>query len=94
MSRYVLLRIEDDTEADWLLEDITRYPHQPLLTPSQENPVMVEIVPDLDPSDSVARRNAGTPLTDDDRARGLRQVLRATYKRAGILAAEAEAADL
>ena len=89
MARYVLLRIEDDAEADLLLEDIALYPHQPLLTPSQEHPVMVEVVPDVDPSDRVVSRLG---MEDgESAARGLRAVLRRSYLRAGELAAEAEA---
>lgn len=37
MAKFVLLRIENDQEAQRLIEDMTAYPNNPLLTPSQEN---------------------------------------------------------
>lgn len=39
MTTFVLLRIEDDDEAQRLLDDMQEYPGEPLLTPSQENTV-------------------------------------------------------
>jgi hypothetical protein len=79
MARYVLLRVGDDVEADLLLRDIAAHPHAPLLTPSQENTVSVEVVPDLDPMDAGAGEKR------------LRTHLRNSYERAGRLAAEWEA---
>jgi hypothetical protein len=55
MARYVLLRVGDDGEADLLLRDIAAHPHSPLLTPTQENTVSVEVVPDLDPMEKRLR---------------------------------------
>ncbi len=91
MARYVLLRIEDDREADDLLRDIAANPHSPLLTPSQENTVSVEVVPDIDPSDYRVKTNVPIEATNEERARGLRTVLRKSYLRASELAAEWEA---
>ncbi len=91
MARYVLLRIEDDTEAGLLLRDVVAYPHAPLLTPSQENPVMVEVVPDLDEADFRPDRTSLSRGDPEDRARGLRAVLRRSYLRASELAVEWEA---
>lgn len=79
MARYVLIRIEDDDEADLFLRDVAAHPHSDLLTPSQENAVSVEVVPDLDPMDE---------RTGEKR---LRTHLRNSYERAGQLAAEWEA---
>lgn len=91
MARYILLRIEDDREADDLLRDIALYPHSPLLTPTQENTVSVEIVPDVDPSDYQAKTYVPMEATNEERARGLRAVLRKSYLRSSQLATEWEA---
>ncbi|MDN5932673.1 MAG: hypothetical protein L0I24_16680 [Pseudonocardia sp.] len=93
MARYVLLRIEDDREADDLLRDVALYPRSSLLTPTQENAVSVEVVPDIDPSDYRAKTNVPIEATNEERARGLRAVLRKSYLRASELAAEWEAAS-
>jgi hypothetical protein len=39
MTKFVLLRIENDDEALDLLGDMAEYPDDPLLTPVQENTV-------------------------------------------------------
>src|SRR5438105_13637943 len=44
MSKYVLLRIDDDAEADRLVEDAAEYPDSPVLTPCLENTVMASVV--------------------------------------------------
>lgn len=44
MARYVLLRIEDEAEADDLIRDMIEYPHAPLLTPVQENIVLARLL--------------------------------------------------
>jgi hypothetical protein len=42
--KYILLRVNNDAEAQRLIEDATEYPDSPLLTPCQENPVHAEVV--------------------------------------------------
>ncbi len=37
MTRYVLLRIGNDEQAETLIRDMAEYPESDLLTPSQEN---------------------------------------------------------
>lgn len=93
MARYVLLRIEDDDQADDLLRDIALNPRTPLLTPLFENEVLAEVVPDLDPSDFLPDRSYLGLLSDThpSRARGLRAVLRQSYARSACLASEWEA---
>jgi hypothetical protein len=44
MAKFVLLRIENETEAQWLIDDAATYPESPILTPSQENAVHAQIV--------------------------------------------------
>lgn len=44
MTTYVLLEIDDDTEAVRLVEDAANYPDNPILTPCQENTVSAKIV--------------------------------------------------
>lgn len=46
MTTFVLLRIEDDDEAQRLLDDMQEYPGSPLLTPVQENTVHATLVRD------------------------------------------------
>jgi len=41
---FVLLRIEDDTEAERLVQDMFDYPDSPLLTPTLENTVYATVV--------------------------------------------------
>jgi hypothetical protein len=43
MSTFVLLRIENDTEALTFLDDMREYPGDPLLTPRQENTVVATV---------------------------------------------------
>lgn len=43
MTTFILLRIEDDTEAQELIEDTADYPGDPLLTPTQEHTVYATI---------------------------------------------------
>ncbi len=91
MARYVLLRIEDDDEADDLLRDMARYPQSDLLTPCLENTVHAEVVPDLDPSDFWAAYLPSVEADNEKRRRDLMAELRRSYERAGELAAAAEA---
>lgn len=42
--KYVLLRIEDDVEAERLVEDMADYADCPILTPCQENMVYATLV--------------------------------------------------
>jgi hypothetical protein len=44
VTRYVLLRIEDDAQAATLIEDMAEWQDSDLLTPCQENTVHAEIV--------------------------------------------------
>lgn len=73
MATYILLRIEDDSEADDLLCDVVTFPHSPLLTPTLQHTVHAEIVAELDPSDG--RLDLAT-------------LLRRSFDRAGELAAQ------
>lgn len=51
MTRYVLLRIEDDAQAATLVSDMACWPENDLLTPCQENMITATVVdlPGLDP---------------------------------------------
>lgn len=91
MARYVLLRIEDDDEADALLRDLVLAPNSPLLTPRHEHPVHVELVPSVDTSD-LRRDGIGVlPHTRSGERAGLLSFVAASYERANELAAEWEA---
>ncbi len=91
MSRYVLLRIADDAEADDLLRDMAMWPASDLLTPCQENTVHAEVVPDMDPGDFWAAYLPSVEADDEKRRRDLMAELRRSYERASELAAAAEA---
>lgn len=86
-ARYVLLRIEDDQEADDLLRDLALYPHAPLLSPVQENTVSVEVVPGLDVGDEHRSFLPGDPHGLD-----LETAIGWSYERGAQLAAEWETA--
>lgn len=73
MATYILLRIEDDAEADDLLCDVVTFPHSPLLTPTLQHTVHAEIVAELDPSDG---------------RESLLAMVRRSFDRAGELAAQ------
>jgi hypothetical protein len=90
MARYVLLRIEDDDEADTLLRDLAVAPNSPLLTPRYENPVHVELVPSVDTSD-LRNNTIGAPPTRSGERAGLLSFVAASYQRGHELAAEWEA---
>lgn len=92
IARYVLLRIDDDAEADHLLRDLVTRPYQGLLTPGWHTQVHAELVPDLDPGDFSRDELGIPPESDPSRARGLRAVLRQSYLRASKLVDEWEAA--
>lgn len=85
MAKYLLLRVDDDSQADDLLRDLNRYPNQPLLTPVQENTVRVELVPGLDAGDERPEGDVFGERWDD-----LATAVRRSYLRAGELAAEWE----
>lgn len=87
MARYVLLRIEDDEEADDFLRDLAIAPNSPLLTPRFEHPVHVELVPGVDTSD-LRSNTIGVPPTREGERRGLLSFVAASYKRANELADE------
>lgn len=80
MTRYILLRVEDDDEADLLLQDIMVWPSSPLLSPCQEHMVSVELVADIDPSDQ--------SLELSRPSWSLQDAVRASVVRADELAAE------
>ena len=90
MARYVLLRIDDDHEADRLLLTLALFPGDPLLT-STGDAFSAEVVPDIDPSDFRAKAASHIEATNKERARGLRAVLRQSYLRASELAEKWEA---
>lgn len=68
--RYVLLRIDDDTEADRLLEDLAVYPDSDLLTPCQENQVHAVLVGEV--TGSAVSEVLGSVLASYERALELR----------------------
>lgn len=88
MARYVLLRIEDDEEADDLLRDVVTAPNAPLLTPRFERVVHVELVPGVDTSDLRNHHVIVVPPTRDGERKGLLSFVAASYKRANELADE------
>lgn len=92
MARYLLLRIDDDAEADHLLHDLVTQPYGALLTPGRHQPVHAELVPDFDPGDFSRDELGIPPESHPARARGLRAVLRRSYLRASELADEWETA--
>lgn len=82
MARYLLLRVEDDQEADDLLRHLVVHPHAALLTPQMRFQVFAELVAELDPSDRLSRGDVP----------GLAAVVRESWERGHELAAEWEAA--
>lgn len=84
MSRYVLLRLEDDQEADHLLRDLALAPSVPLRT-WQNHRVAVEVVPGLDAGD--AERPFGA---EDPHGLDLLTAIGWSYERGPELAGEWE----
>jgi hypothetical protein len=84
MSRYVLLRVDDDDEADTLLRDLVTQPHLPLLTPDTVSRVHVELVPDIDTGDL----GGFDCIPGSDTRHALARAVLETYQRAGELAAD------
>jgi hypothetical protein len=88
MARYVLLRIDDDEEADDLLRDLVTAPTSPLLTPRFERPVHVEVVPGIDAGDRTTTNSWGLIRLSKDERPGLVSFVRDSYRRATQLAEE------
>lgn len=88
MARYVLLRLDDDEEADDFLRDLVVAPNAPLLTPRFERPVHVEIVPGVDPGDRTRDNSWSFIALSKDERPGLVSFVRESYRRATALADE------
>lgn len=88
MARYVLLRIDDDEEADDLLRDVVTAPTSPLLTPRFERSVHVEIVPGIDAGDRTRDIQPALQLNSKYERADVLWLVRDSYKRAHQLADE------
>jgi hypothetical protein len=87
VSRYVLLRVDNDEEADYFLRALVFHAGHDLMSPVEDRPVGIELVADLDPSDArtVSTSQFGAGERDD-----IRSAVRRSYERAHELAAEWE----
>lgn len=87
MAKYVLLRIEDDREADALLRGLAMDPTNPLLALGGVG-VHAEVVPGLDAGDEHS-----SFLPGDPHGLSLETAIGWSYQRGSELAAEWEAAS-
>lgn len=87
MSKYVLLKVDDDREADRLLLSLALFPHAPLIN-ATDDVIHVEVVPGLDAGDEQHPVIPGDPHGLD-----LATAIGWSYQRGSELAAEWGAAS-
>lgn len=88
MSKYVLLRIEDDQEADDLLRELATAATPFVRSPRTDDVIHVEVVPGLDAGDEHS-----SFLPGDPHGLSLETAVGWAYERGPELAAEWEAAS-